>query len=294
MSEEIVEQIREIGTPQFRIDREQRMVWNVALAGAVSKNGYRYSEESLRGAVGLYAGKPVLLDHASPGSRPQERSARDMAGTIVEARYEEGRVRGDIRILETEAGETLLALLEGSLPSVGMSHVVLVERSKDATLVERIVDVVSVDVVVFPATTTFSESACGGCEPGTGPAESWRDERELLVRERAVLEAELRGLAAQLEAGRRAEWTERWVQERGIAGGCVTPAFLSLVNRVAEEEVRQALLEERVSWWKQQGEGRALVRSVERRERVGGLDEAAVIAALRPGRARVLTGVIGE
>jgi hypothetical protein len=141
------------------VERDERLVRNVALAGLESRNGYRYSDAALREAARLYEHKPVFLDHAADTSRPQERSTRDLVGSVVHPRYEEGRIRGDIRVLDTESGRTFLALVEDDTPGVGMSHVVLAERSADGATVERIRDVVSVDAVVGPATTrTFRES----------------------------------------------------------------------------------------------------------------------------------------
>ncbi|MDQ3330501.1 MAG: hypothetical protein M3552_07595 [Planctomycetota bacterium] len=141
------------------VERENRTIRNVALAGAASKNGYRYSESALKAATPLYENVPVFLDHPSSPHRPRDRSARDLAGSVSKARYEAGRLRGDLHTLDTEAGRTLLALAEADGPGVGMSHVVLAERSSDGAIVERIVEVVSVDAVAFPATTsTFRES----------------------------------------------------------------------------------------------------------------------------------------
>lgn len=155
----LVEQVRDWRTAEVCIDAERRLVSNIALAGAQSRNGYRYTEPALRAAVPLYEQKPVFLDHAPNLTRPQERSTRDLVGHIVNPRYEGGRIRADVRVLETEAGRTFLALAESLSPAVGMSHVVLAERSADRTRVERIHEVVSVDAVVFPATAaTFRES----------------------------------------------------------------------------------------------------------------------------------------
>lgn len=140
---------------------DQRLVENVALAGPQSRNGYQYTEEALRQAVDLYNGKPVFLDHAGAGRSPLHRSTRDLVGSIIQPRYEAGRLRGDIRVVDTESGRTFLALVEAQTPGVGMSHVVLAERSADGQRVERIQQVLSVDVVVNPATTsTFQEATC--------------------------------------------------------------------------------------------------------------------------------------
>ncbi len=144
---------------QLQVDRTNRFVRNVALTGGTSKNGYRYTEQALKNAVSLYERRPVFLDHAADKSRPQERSTRDLVGSIVNPRWESGRIRGDIRVLDTDSGRTFLALADSDAPGVGMSHVVLAERGKTDGAVARIHDVVSVDAVVFPATTTtFRES----------------------------------------------------------------------------------------------------------------------------------------
>lgn len=149
----------------IQVDEKTRLVKNVALVGAESKNGYRYSEAALRQASTLYGGKPVFLDHGS-AEQPHERSTRDLAGSIVVARFEGQRVRGDIQVLDTEAGRTFLALAGAAVPGVGMSHVVMARKSKDGKTVEAVDDVVSVDAVTFPATTsTFKESAPPTEEP---------------------------------------------------------------------------------------------------------------------------------
>jgi hypothetical protein len=140
-------------------DQSSRILKNVALSGCESKNGYRYTEQALRKAAALYDQKPVFLDHAEKRTEPGARSTRDLVGSIVNPRFDGGRIRGDVRVLDTDSGRTFLALVEGATPGVGMSHVVLATRSRDGQTVERIEDVISVDVVVRPATTsTFRES----------------------------------------------------------------------------------------------------------------------------------------
>lgn len=157
MSEHLTEHVADWRSAVV-VERETRTIRNVALAGAESKNGYRYAESALKGAARLYEGVPVFLDHPASPHRPRDRSARDLAGSVANVRYEGGRLRGDLRTLDTDAGRTLLALADADGPGVGMSHVVLAQRSGDGGLVERIVEVVSVDAVAFPATTrTFTE-----------------------------------------------------------------------------------------------------------------------------------------
>ncbi len=138
----------------LEVDSSARLVRNVALTGRDSRNGYRYSEVALRTALPLYDHKPVFLDHAADRSRPHDRSTRDLVGTVINPRFEAGRIRGDIRVLDTDSGRTFLALATSDAPGVGMSHVVLARRSADGATVESIEDVVSVDAVINPATTT--------------------------------------------------------------------------------------------------------------------------------------------
>ncbi|MGD9853826.1 MAG: hypothetical protein AB7U20_02650 [Planctomycetaceae bacterium] len=164
---------------QLEIDRAHRVVRNVAITGDTSKNGYRYTEQALHDAVSLYEQRPVFLDHAANKARPQERSTRDLVGSIVNPRYESGRIRGDIRVLDTDSGRTFLALAESNAPGVGMSHVVLAERAKPDGAVARIHDVISVDAVVFPATTSTFRESQGTLDPDGNPLRIGADDEAL-------------------------------------------------------------------------------------------------------------------
>ena len=157
--QQLTERIGDWRSTEIEIDRSQRLVRNIALTGRKSRNGYEYTPEALRGAIGLYEHKPVFLDHAARANRPFDRSTRDLVGSIVDTRFEQGRIRGNIKVLDTEAGRTFLALTEANEIPVGMSHVVLARRSADRKQVESIEEVVSVDAVIYPATTdNFRES----------------------------------------------------------------------------------------------------------------------------------------
>lgn len=145
------------GFAESTFDEAASTLRNVVLAGTESKNGYRYTEAAFRNALKLYEGRPVFLDHGAKAS-PFDRSIRDLAGNIASARFEGGRLRGDIRLTESEAGKTLAHLAKAQFKDVGMSHVVDGRKSRDGKLVESIEEVVSVDAVVFPATTkSFAE-----------------------------------------------------------------------------------------------------------------------------------------
>ncbi|MCH8828831.1 MAG: hypothetical protein IID45_04560 [Planctomycetes bacterium] len=165
--DKLTEHILDWRTNDVVVEEETRIVRNIALTGLHSKNGYVYSEQALRDAIPLYDGKPVFLDHARSSARPYDRSTRDLVGSIVNPRFEHGRVRSDIQVLETESGRTFLALAAAKNSAVGMSHVVLAERSADRTTVEKIHDVISIDAVVFPATTTNLREQSNGDESTT-------------------------------------------------------------------------------------------------------------------------------
>lgn len=188
----ITEQIADWKTNDLDIRLEERLLGNVQLTGGVSKNGHSYAATALQAAAVLYARKPVFLDHAANLNRPLDRSARDLAGWIVEARFEGGRIRGDIQLLDTEAGRTLLALMTADTPAVGMSHVILARKTSDGSVVERIHDVISVDAVVFPATTSgMRESVEDDCEPASEERERVTQERDQLRDRCEALEIEI-------------------------------------------------------------------------------------------------------
>jgi hypothetical protein len=183
--QQLTEQIADWRSTELEVDLTTRVVRNIALTGRKSRNGYEYTPEALRGAISLYEHKPVFLDHAVRSNRPFDRSTRDLVGSIVEPRFEQGRIRGNIKVLDTEAGRTFLALTEADEIPVGMSHVVLARRSADRKQVESIEEVVSVDAVIYPATTaSFRESYDPqNREPVVNSAEAIRQRIEMSLPE---------------------------------------------------------------------------------------------------------------
>jgi hypothetical protein len=293
------------------VEPQQRLVRNVALAGRESKNGYAYSEAALQGAVALYEHKPVFLDHAADKSRPQERSTRDLVGSIVNPRFEAGRIRGDIRVLETESGRTFLALAESDAPGVGMSHVVLAERNGDGAIVEKIHDVISVDAVVGPATTrTFresvdvegtsksrrsetGESAVGQELDGLGRPPYGEEEIELLQEQISALKAERDELRMRLdrleaEAQTRASQAqvERLLAEAQLPDFAVTAPFMEQLATAADDAARRVLIGERSTLVRRAAQSRpnSAERATDQDRRNS---NAEFVAAIRAGRGPV-------
>jgi hypothetical protein len=243
------------------IDSQARLVLNVALTGADSKNGYRYSETALREAVALYDQKPVFLDHAPDRLKPRDRSTRDLVGNIINPRYENGRIRGDIRVLDTESGRTFLALANTNLPGVGMSHVVLAQRSTDGSTVESIRDVVCVDAVMNPATTlTFRESTSSPLSSSPlSSEEGERADRPDIAAEITRLEEQL--LTARLECdhlreqvatlqtralqAERQHEVQKLLSESQLPLSALTPLFLHQLEQAPTTESRRELLRDR-------------------------------------------------
>jgi len=236
----------------LNVDRENRLVLNVALSGQLSRNGYTYSHEALAAAATLYENKPVFLDHASQRLRPLERSTRDLVGSITNPRYISGRIRGDIRVLDTESGQTFLKLVESHTPGVGMSHVVLADRTSDGKTVQKIVEVISVDVVINPATTsTFAESApllpieaCPGEDCST--CVLLREKSEGLQAERDRLQSDIHRLQKELQGIADRESVRALIAESGLPAESVSECFQNQLLEAATMEQRRQLLQDRL------------------------------------------------
>lgn len=284
----LVEHLQDWHSGEVRCDKAARLVQNVALTGMQSRNGYVYTAEALQGAVPLYADKPVFLDHPRSGLRPQERSARDLVGTISNPRFENGRVRGDIAVVNTEAGQTFLGLAETPSPAVGMSHVVLAQRSADGTRVEKIVEVVSVDAVAFPATNaTLTEQQ-------SPPAAAAATESDDLERQVAELREQVHGLLAdrrellvslqelRQERVRREQElrVNQLLEQSRLPPPAISPAFRRQLAETADETERAVLIEDRRALWSLVG--RSNPSSRERRDAgTPQLDEARMIQILK-------------
>ena len=260
---------------ELHVDRTNRLVKNVALTGTESVNGYRYSEAALREAIPHYDGKPVFLDHAMNLAKPFERSTRDLVGTVVNPRFETGRVRGDIQTLDTEAGRTFVALAESKSPAVGMSHVVLARRNAEQTIVEKIEQVVSIDAVIFPATAaTFREQADDA--PDVARLE---EQVAALSEERDTLRRRVEEYDLHRSLADRRRRVERLIEESQLPSFAVTDLWFEQLLAVDDEPAQRALIEDRMSLL-----GRLRVHapdSDERRIPSAGATDDAVVAAIR-------------
>ncbi|MBT5019477.1 hypothetical protein OAF74_02005 [bacterium] len=250
------------------VDQSKRMITQVALTGGLSRNGYSYSNDALQNAVPLYEGKPVFLDHATNRSRPEDRSTRDLVGSIANPTFKNGRIYGDIKVLETESGQTFLKLLELETPGVGMSHVVKAKRSVDGTIVEEIADVISVDAVVNPATTsTFKESVNSIDEIDEQRIESIRllneqvsqleTEQQSLLSENQQLKDQL---AAMLNKGR----VHKLINQFSLPDQAVTDFFVQQLESTSDAAIQEQMIQDRLAIISATGERTPVVHSQER------------------------------
>ncbi len=131
------------------VSEDDAFVTSVCLCGNESKNGRRYPPSSF-GDASVYNDRPVFLSH---GIGFSNRDVRDLAGTIESASIKNGKPYGVIRFTELEAGKSLRSVAKSRLKNVGMSHKIKCKTNKDETVVEQVEEVVSVDLVCFPATT---------------------------------------------------------------------------------------------------------------------------------------------
>lgn len=250
------------------VDEDNRLVKNVALSGGASRNGYTYSESALQKAVQLYEGKPVFLDHARDRTRPQDRSTRDLVGSVTHAKFNDGRIRGDIQILDTESGQMFLKLLEMETPGVGMSHVVKARRSADGKLVEQIADVISVDVVINPATTsTFRESVNAETQQPNQQTEALQclDEQVTqLESERDRLLSENLKLKTCVESFQRKDQISQLIAESNLPDQAVTDFFVKQLESASDNKTRQQLIQDRLHIISVKGERQPVVQSQKR------------------------------
>lgn len=200
---------------------DEGVIENVLLCGNRSKNGYEIPEKAFvdeNHVKSLYGDKMVFFNHSDS---PQHRDLlRDLAGVIRNPRLVGGKPRGDIHTKGTPAGEHLLKIASIKPPpaGLGMSHVAaytFADRREES--VAKVEQVVSVDIVMTPATTkTLFENTNSrkemDLEQLNEELKQVRAERDLKASEArtaseklATLESEHKTALEALEASRKAE-----------------------------------------------------------------------------------------
>ena len=163
---EVIQEFCDSRDVRVRVDREEGVLRGVKILGLSSRNGRQYLEGALQGAIALYDGAKVNVNHPK-GSPLSPRDYQDRIGMIrnVSLRKESG-LYGDLHFNPRHAlAEQLIWDAEHATENVGFSHNVLAHtaRRDGDTIVEKITQVTSVDLVADPATTRgLFESREGG------------------------------------------------------------------------------------------------------------------------------------
>jgi hypothetical protein len=137
-----------------RLDGTDGLLRGVTVLGLSSRNRRRYTPEAATGALRLYQGAFVNLDHPDRPDGP--RSVRDRFGRLVNVRFEGGRVKADLRYNpEHPFAATLEWFARNDPGAIGLSHNAVGEGKEEdgVFVVRKIVELRSVDLVAEPATT---------------------------------------------------------------------------------------------------------------------------------------------
>ncbi len=142
---------------EITVDFESRIIKGAALCGLVSKNRRRYTPECLASAVSLYENSKIFIDHPNEtDTRRGWRSTRDLGGAVENVRFNHGKLRGDVRCLNTEGGRMIFEIAQNAPNAAGFSHNVQAEYHREGSeeIITRIESVASVDLVTQPATVS--------------------------------------------------------------------------------------------------------------------------------------------
>ena len=140
-----------------RVDRKRGVVKDCKILGMESRHGYKYTAGAMKGAIELYEGAKVNIDHPNRKTPGASRSYRDRFGKFKNVRFVEGDgLRGDFNFNpEHEIANQFAWDVENNPDNCGFSHNAsgpLVKRGGQIYC-ESIEAVRSVDLVADAATT---------------------------------------------------------------------------------------------------------------------------------------------
>ena len=140
----------------LRVDADKGIIAGVKVLGLTSKNGRDYLPEAVRGAISLYEGVKVNVNHPS-GSATKSRGYEERIGKLSNVAFREGDgLYADLHFNPKHAlAEQLAWDAEHAPENVGLSHNAqgTTRRKQGRLVVESINRLESVDLVADPATT---------------------------------------------------------------------------------------------------------------------------------------------
>lgn len=153
---EVIQEYIVANTRPLAVESDGSVLRGVKLLGLTSKNGRVYRPAALAGAIPLYEGAKVNVNHPK-GDPLTPRDYQDRLGSIrgVEFRPQEG-LFGDLHFNPKHAlAEQLAWDAAHASENLGLSHNVVARttRNGDEVVVEEILKVQSIDVVADPAST---------------------------------------------------------------------------------------------------------------------------------------------
>lgn len=274
----LIEAVEEVvwGVIEEGQEADPCVIYNVLLCGPESKNGRKYRPESYGGmqnVAAMYENKPVYYNHSegTSYSKAKDRKIEEIAGVVRNARWIDGKgVVGNIHTLDEN--ERLLKLYKLRAPGIGMSHSAVGRLEKNNLAI--VSEVISVDVVVNPATTkTFVEqekkmddsSLASELSTVRGERDGFKAERDKLQTQLSEAQQTLEKLAGEVTAlteqtkqlndklaifeQEKAEiahkaLVEKEITEAGLSGK-LTPVVISIIESL-DNDKRKALIEEQV------------------------------------------------
>lgn len=151
-------------------DSDSGLISGVKILGLTSRNGRVYPPDVLREAAPLYEGAKVNVNHVSKEAARLPRDYRDRIGTVTNVVFKENSgLFADFHYNPNHAqAKQLLWDAHNAPNNVGFSHCVeaVYHQENDLSVIDKIVRVISVDLVADPATTNglFESEEAEGCE----------------------------------------------------------------------------------------------------------------------------------
>ena len=165
-----------IGNFDGKVDVESKLVTEVALLGAKSRNGRVYTEQALQQAAGCLEGAKVFINHREPAGnsrsfRPHD--VRDYVGRVQGVYVDESdMVRARRFVVHNQEHWPLVEVAKSDPSAFGFSIDGLAQVKAGEVL--SVKEIASVDLVAQPATVSglFEHSGDNDMESRTSPKPS--------------------------------------------------------------------------------------------------------------------------
>ena len=122
----LIEQVNFLNAEFIESEKDGRIIKNVAMLGPTSKHGYTYRQEAMSKAVskGLYEGVRCFINHPTKDEeRNGTRDVMQLAGVFESARHEDGKIKGNIKLLDDAYGLKFWNIAHKMPNAASCSHV---------------------------------------------------------------------------------------------------------------------------------------------------------------------------